>query len=318
MTGAGGHLGANLVPVLAAAGHHVRALDLACPAWLDAECGAVDVLDTGALAIALAGCEVVVHLAAVISVAGDPTGRVWRTNVAGSRSLVTAAARAGVRRIVHMSSIHAFDVAACPAGVHEGSPPAAGRDLPVYDRSKAEGERRVREGAATHGVEAVVLNPTGVIGPNDHAPSRMGRLFLALRDGRLRGLTTGAFDWVDARDVAAATAAAATAASPGARYILAGHVATIAALARLAAEVTGAPVPRPVVPLPLLRPVGPVATWLARRRGEGLLPTQEALRALRHPPQVTSTAARDGLGHRPRPLRQTVADVYEWFARTGR
>ena len=113
VTGAGGHLGGNLIRALLAEGQKVRAIDLR---WtralhgLDLDWCPVDLREPASIRDALAGADVVYHLAAVISITGDPEGRVWSTNVGGVANLAEAALECGVRRVVHCSSVHAFDI----------------------------------------------------------------------------------------------------------------------------------------------------------------------------------------------------------------
>src|SRR5437764_1187839 len=143
VTGASGHLGANVVRALAAAGETVRAVDLrpgAAIEGLDVEFVRGDVLDPSTLQNAVAGAEFVIHLAARISIAGDPDGSVRRVNVDGVRHVAEAALAAGVRRMVHCSSLHAYDVGAIDGPVRANARPATDPGLPAYDRSKAAGE----------------------------------------------------------------------------------------------------------------------------------------------------------------------------------
>jgi dihydroflavonol-4-reductase len=110
--------------------------------------------------------------------------------------------------MVHCSSLHAYDVGAIAGPVRETGPRATDARLPAYDRSKAAGEDEVRK-VINRGLDAVIVNPSGMVGPVDPEPSRMGRAFLAMFKGRMPVSVTGAFDWVDVRDVAAALLAAA-------------------------------------------------------------------------------------------------------------
>src|SRR5690606_21168800 len=119
---------------------------------------------------AFAGAERVYHLAGVISIDGDANGRVHRVNVEGTRHVARACLSAGVGRLVHVSSVHAFDMDPRDEVLDETRAQVA--DSPrhsAYDRSKARGEREVRAAIAA-GLDAVILNPTGIMGPVDHGP----------------------------------------------------------------------------------------------------------------------------------------------------
>lgn len=321
VTGAAGHVGSNLCAALRADGHPVRAIDLREPVaairhgarWVRA-----DIRDPEAIAAAIDGCDIIYHTAAVISVVGDRGGLVRSVNVDGVRVLAQAALDRGVRRLVHCSSVHAFDLAAMAGrAVDETAVRSLGPELPAYDRSKAAGEVELRRIVA-RGLDAVIVNPTAVIGPVDEAPSRMGSVLLAMWRRRLPLLTGGGFDWVDVRDVVAALRAAAVHGRTGENYLAAGHRRSIAALAQAAASVSGERVTARIVPIRAARAIAPLADVLTRLTGTALLPTRESLHALASFPAVDSTKARRELGHRPRPIEETLEDLHAAFLRTGR
>lgn len=320
VTGAGGHIGMNLVPALLAQGRRVRVVGRHEPTAL-VELGAQfvpgDVRDPVAMESAFAGAQTVFHLAAVISVTGSQGGLVEDVNVAGVHTVALAAQRCGVERLVHCSSVHAFDLLAARGRVvDEASPRSLGRGVPAYDRSKAAGERQLQEVVAA-GLDAVVVNPTGVIGPRDERPSRMGHFFLALQAGRLPATVAGGFDWVDVRDVVQALLAAEKLGRTGENYLVAGHLLSTRALAELAAQVTGVAPPRFDVPLWFARLWSPAASLVSRTGEHPLLYTHDTLNALASAPRVCAAKAARELGFTARPARDTVADLYAYFDATG-
>ena len=321
VTGASGHLGANVVRALVEAGESVRAVDVrpgAALRGLDAEFVRGDVLDPSTLENTFSGAEFVLHLAARISIAGDPDGSVRRVNVDGVRHVAEAALAAGVRRLVHCSSLHAYDVGGTDGPLRETGPRATDSRLPAYDRSKAAGEDELRR-VVDRGLDAVILNPSGMFGPVDPEPSRMGRVLLAMFVGRMPITVKGAFDWVDVRDVAAALIAATDRGRRGENYLVGGHRASVTELGRLAAEVAGGRPPRLEMPLAPVRLAAAAAVRLVGRRRAGrLLLTPESLHALETDPVVDCSKAIAELGYRPRPLAETVADLHASFVADGR
>jgi dihydroflavonol-4-reductase len=321
VTGASGHLGANVVRALVSAGEPVRAVDIrpgSALAGIAAEFVRGDVLDPATLKSAFAGAEFVLHLAARISIAGDPDGSVRRVNVDGVRNVAEAALEAGVRRVVHCSSLHAYDVGATRGPVRENGLRATSPVLPAYDRSKAEGEDELRR-VVSKGLDAVIVNPSGMFGPVDPEPSRMGRVLLAMFKGRMPLSVTGAFDWVDVRDVAAALITAVERGRTGENYLIGGHRAPVAELGRLAAEVSGRRPPRFAVPLAPVRLAAKAAVRIVGPKRAGrLLLTPESLHALATDPVVDYSKATAELGYRPRPLAETVADLHASFIADGR
>jgi dihydroflavonol-4-reductase len=321
VTGASGHLGANVVQALVTAGEPVRAVDIRRSVALPtnaAEFVRGDVLKPSTLKEAFAGAEFVLHLAAKISIAGDPDGFVRRVNVEGVRHVAEAALQAGVRRVVHCSSLHAYDVGATRGAVRENALRSTDERLPAYDRSKAAGEDELRR-VIDRGLDAVILNPSGMFGPVDPEPSRMGRVLLAMFKGHMPISVSGAFDWVDVRDVGSALISAAERGRTGENYLIGGHRAPVAELARLAAEVAGRRPPRAVVPLTPVRFAAEAAVRLAGPRRAGrLLLTPESLHALEADPIVDYSKAVAELGYGARPLAETVADLHASFIADGR
>lgn len=316
VTGATGHVGANLVPALLAAGARVRALvrdPARAPAGVEPVQG--DVLDPDSLARAFDGAEVVFHLAARISIFGDPGGKVSATNIGGARNAARAARAAGARRMVHVSSVHAF-VASPEVPLTEAAPRPTAKHA-AYDRSKAGGEAAVREEAGD-ALEVVIANPTGIMGPNDFGPSRSGKLLLQLYHRTIPALPPGGFDWVDVRDVADALVRMAHHGRHGENYLIGGKWWSAVDLAALASRVTGKPAPRWVVPMWLAYATAPIVANAQTLLGQEPIYTTEALDAVHHGSRdVRTDKARAALDYVARPLEDTLRDTYAFFRAQG-
>lgn len=274
-----------------------------------------DVRDPASLRALFDGAELVFHMAARISITGSHGGLVEAINVDGARNAAEAALACGVRRFVHFSSIHAFDLSDPDRHVDETSPRATRRH-PAYDQSKAAGEREVRR-IVERGLDAVVLHPVGCIGPWDFGPSRMGQVFLDLYNRRLPAAVDGGFHWVDTRDVAAAAISAADKGTTGESYILSGRWCSVRELGTIAEKVTGVPGPRAAVPIWLASAGVPFVGMYNRLFGGEPLFTSESLHALKQSRMLSTRKAERELDFAPRPLEESVADVYRWFADAG-
>jgi len=318
VTGAAGHVGGNLVRALLEQKQHVRVLvhqDARALAGLEVERVEGDVLDPQSLQRLVQGAELVYHLAAVISISGDPGGEMRRVNVEGTRNVARACIEAGVGRMVHFSSIHAFSHRPDELPIDERRGPPAPDAMP-YDLSKAAGEREV-QAAVLRGLDAVIVNPTAVVGPHDYRPSHMGQVLVDLHRGTFPALVDGGFDWVDVRDVVQAAIQAARLGRRGERYLLGGTWATFGELARLVHEATGARVPSLTAPMWLAHIGAPFMVAFNRLRGTRPLYTNSSLQALRHHRWISCDKARQALDHIPRPLGETVRDTLAWFDGAG-
>ncbi|WP_067656910.1 NAD-dependent epimerase/dehydratase family protein [Nocardia harenae] len=316
VTGAAGYLGSNLLPLLTDRGHEVIAIDRAAPpgptadgvTWVSA-----DVLNPDAVRAAIDGAEIVYHLVAVITLA-DRNDLAWRVNTRGVRVVAEAALAAGARRLVHASSIHAYDQYDCGGRIDERSGRSTDPGLPVYDRSKWAGEQELRA-VLEQGLDAVLCNPTGVYGPADHG-TPLSRINRTLRDaarGRIPAMIDGAFDLVDVRDVALGLILAGEHGRTGENYLLGGEMVRMPALCREAARAGGTRGPRFTIParpveraIPLLAPVGKLF--------KTDIVSKAALGALVSAPEVDHTKASTELGYRPRPMTETVHDLARFFA----
>ncbi len=320
VTGATGHVGANLVRELVAQGRTVRALvfdrDEAL-AGVDVEIVRGDVRDPESLRGFFEGADTVFHLAAYISVLGGEIDRLTAINVEGVRNVMQACVDAGVKRVVHFSSIHAL--ADVPKGrpINETCDLALGDKHLEYDRTKAAGESVVAEFVAA-GLDVVTINPGAIIGREDWGPSAMGQVLLDLYSRRVPALVEGGFAWVDVRDVVQAALQAETHGKTGERYLIVGHWASFKELAELVEQVTGKRTPKLVTPLWAAQMSVPMVVAYSKIVGRRPLFTAQSLQVVQHHKNVDCKKACDELEFVPRELADTVEDAFAWFRDHGR
>jgi dihydroflavonol-4-reductase len=319
ITGGAGHVGAALARSLLSQGHTVRAMVRAGAMALDGlpiERVIGDVGEVESLRAAFAGADVVFHTAARISILRGDRDRVESTNVGGTRNVISAARAAGVPRLVHFSSIEALEPLPLSSPVDETRQFVNHRGSP-YAHSKAGAELALRA-AIADGLDAVVLNPTAIIGPFDFKPSFLGQAVIAFAQGRIPLLIEGGFDWVDVRDVADVAIRAAQSGHSGARYIIGGRYASMAELARIVCGEVGRNPPRLVCPFALASAFAPFSTAFCALTRRDPLFTSYSLRVLKGNTRVSHDKAAIELGYRPRALEETIRDTLGWFRTTGR
>ena len=318
VTGAGGFIGSVLVRELIARGRSVRAIvrsNKKSLEELDIEIVTADIRDSSSLDRALAGAESVFHLASVISLSGDRSGSVPETNIDGARNVAAAALKNGVKKFIHCSSIHVFDLKEHGKTINENTIRVT-KNSPVYDRTKYAGETAVRD-LIKMDLPAVVIHPTGVIGPGDHRPSRMGQVLLDLSSKKLPALISGGFNWVDVRDVCAGALAAEEFGRIGESYILSGQWHSTRQLAIFGEEITGTPPPTLDLPMWIAQGIAPIGSLLGKITSNEYRLNSDTVSALNAARTISSAKAETELGFKSRPIRDSVHDAYKWFEKFG-
>lgn len=322
VTGGTGHVGNVLVRELVRRGERVRAVvpageDRLPIAGLDVEVLSGDVRDAESLARAFAGTDTVFHLAGIVTISSGKRALLDAVNVRGTRNVVAACLAAGVRRLVYTSSVHALVEPPSGTPVCETADFAPDRLLGDYAQSKARASSEVLAGVR-RGLDAVLVFPSGIIGPHDHKGSEMGELIRDIARGRLGAYVDGAYDFVDVRDVVQGLLLAAAKGRAGEGYILSGERITVRALIALAGEVAGVRPRARRLPFWLARVAAIFAPLYYRLRRRKPRFTSYSLKVLLSNCLMDRGKAERELGYSPRPLRQAIAETIAWLRESGR
>jgi dihydroflavonol-4-reductase len=315
VTGGTGHIGGNLVRALLEQGRKVRCLvrqDRRALEGLDVELVEGDIFDMDALEKLFSGAGTVFHLAGRISIAGGEGGLVEKTNVHGVRNIVEACIRTKVKRLVHCSSIHAFSTHPKDRMIDETRTLATGKRHLTYDRSKAMGQLEVHEGVK-RGLDAVIINPGAVLGPNDFKVSRMGEVILDIYHNRLPSLINGGYNWVDARDVVDGALAAEKKGRTGECYLLTGHWVHLCDVSALVGRLTARKTPSGATPMWLASFVSYFFYFFSKIRKKTPKFTPAAMKSVQMHRYISHQKATDELGYKTRPFEETIKDTLEWF-----
>jgi dihydroflavonol-4-reductase len=314
VTGASGHLGNCLVQELKKRGAAIKVLvhnfrsDLD---ELDVEIIQGNLLETESLITLCKDADVVFHLAAQIAIENRSSGQVYETNVTGTRNILEAAIHEGVRKFIHFSSIHAFQIRSPGQMLNEESSLVESNKT-IYEFTKAEGEREVRK-AVKQGLDAVILNPTAVIGPFDYRGSLLGRALLKIYQNKLPFLVSGGYNWVDVRDVVSASINAIGSGRKGENYILSGEFLSLQELSAVISKLSGCKIPVNV-PVSLARIACPFIQLYSSVTKKQPLYTSQSLDILVNSPvNISNSKARLELGFEPRPLEQTLTETFNWY-----
>ncbi len=321
VTGATGHIGNVLLRELLSRGETVRAM---VPSWedrtpldgLQVEIVDGDVREVSSLMRAFEGSDLVYHLAGIVAITAGKKDLLHEVNVEGTRNVVQVCLKRGVRRLVYTSSIHAIIEPPPGTVIDESFPFDPERTIGDYARSKSLATLEVLKGVEA-GLDAVVVCPTGVIGPYDYAPSEMGQLMLQVARGKLKAYIDGAYDFVDVRDVAQGLILAAERGRTGEAYILSGDRIRVRDLMGLIEDATGGKAPSLKVPFALARVAAKFTPLYYRLVNSKPLFTEYSVHVLAGDCYTTCEKARDELGYSPRPLKRSVRDTIRWFKEHG-
>jgi nucleoside-diphosphate-sugar epimerase len=325
ITGATGHLGANLLRRLLLDGETVRVFqrpgrDHGALQGLDVEIVYGDLRDPEAVQRAVLGCTKIYHCAAMVStIDGNKAHKreVYEVNVRGTRYILEAALRLGVQKVVVSGSLSATG--------HDPERPSD-ESMPFYpfDRQMPYGFTKhlvEHECLRAHaeGLNVVVATSCAIIGPNDYVPSRMGQVLIDYANGSLRAYIPGGFEFVSTRDIVEGHVLAMKSGRSGQKYIISSTYSTVDDLMSLFGEVTGRPKPRLRLPAAWMALIAEIAdrSWFRLFPNRPRRFTPGAVRLLQMHRKVDHSKARDELGFSPTPLKEAVQEAYEDFVKRG-
>ena len=317
VTGGAGHLGNVLVRTLLEKGEKVRVLvlpgeDVSSLEGLDFETVEGNILDPVQLRKAMEDVDLVYHMAALVAITSDKYELMYKVNVEGTRNVIEACREMGVRRLVYTSSIHALGRPESSATVDETIAFDQVNPSGAYDRTKAIASALVQE-AVKNGLDAVIVLPTGVIGPHDFRRSEMGEMLLTWMRDQPSISTEGAYDFVDVRDVAEGHILAAALGRSGEAYLLSGTQVTVSDYRQLVQEAAGIRSHEIKIPGWLLKLIAPLAELFYKITRTRPRITRYAIETLLSNSRITCRKAETELGYRHRPLTETVADTVQWW-----
>ena len=330
VTGAAGHLGCYIVNKLLFLGKRVRALVLPgekCPIFIDEnrhllmECtgnvcdpdSIASVFDDGAAVDGGAAVEfIVLHCAGIVSITKKEDRKVYDVNVGGTANVVEACRKYNVKRLVYVSSVHA--IPPLPRGqvmreVKMFDPEAVPG---YYDKTKAIATQLVLD-AAQNGLDAVVVHPSGIIGPRGLPTGNMAQLITRFVRGKLAAAIHGGFDFVDVRDVADGVIAAAANGKSGECYILSNRFVDFMELFDTLSEASALKRLKMYLPMRLARAFAPFAEVYYRLAHKTPVFTRYSLETVSGNALYSHDKASREFNYSTRPLKETLVDTVRWI-----
>lgn len=315
VTGGDGFLGSNLVEDLIARGYHVTVMvqpgrSTGLLDAMDLTQVEGDLLDQESILKLTKGQDAVIHIAAITDVWPAQAPKYWKVNVEGTQHIIEACLKNGIKRLIHCSSASVFQYGSKAQPGTEETPGTGG--LLDYIDSKKKGQEVVLEAVKTRGLQAIVVNPTFMIGPKDSKPSSGTFMINAVKEN-LPAYTNGGKNWVYVKDVATAIANGLTQGRVGEAYILGHENLSYLEAFKVISEVTGCKLPGIKLPDAVFHAIG----WLSGTAGKvfGFAPK------ISYPVAVIGTQghyfspakAVAELGLPQTPIKQAFQESFEWF-----
>lgn len=324
VTGIGGHLGNTVAKQLLARGETVRGF--ARPdenvTMLYGDAVSIvrgDVRDPASLEPLFCGVrddeEIrFIHCAGIVSIASKYSQTVEDVNVQGTLHVVEACKAHGVKKLVYVSSVHAIPELPFGSTIKEvrATPPEAVDGL--YAKTKAAATQIVLD-AARDGLDATIVHPSGIIGPNDYGRGHLTQLIVNYLNGSLTASVKGGYDFVDVRDVAKGIIAASEKGRKGECYILSNRFIRVPELLNALSRITNGRKVRTVLPLWFAKATAPFAELYYKIRHEAPLFTKYSLQTLNSNARFTHEKARRELGYKPRDISDTLRDTVDFLLR---
>ncbi len=323
VTGSTGMVGSNLVPLLLAQGYEVvalvRSLDkaqsvLGQPTGLTFVQGDMQAIEQ--FESRLSGCDLLFHSAAYFREyygLGDHWPKLKRINIEGTIHLLEAAERAGVKKVIYVSTSGCLGLSANGSPTTELTPPSQFNYDNLYFKSKIMAEEAIDAFLKTHALPVVFILPGGIFGPSDAAPSESGLFVLNFLKGKVPFILSGGFSVVDARDVAAAMISAVERGRSGDRYLVGGQYTPIEQIVQVLSQVSNQSPPKLKLPGFAMKIFAQLLTWVGKLTGNKPELSPDVVEIMLAQQTFDSAKAKQTLGVSFRPLIETLRDTVRWY-----
>ena len=321
ITGSSGHVGSNLIRKLHEQNYTIRCIDFdgdhRAYDGYDVEIMKGDITDKDSLYPIFEDVDVVFHTAALINLDRRFRKAIKVVNIEGTRNVCDVALEQGVQKLIHFSSVDAFYRFPIDEPLLEDRKLIEDEKGMPYDYSKAEGQRIVYD-YCEKGLNASVIHPTSIVGPNDFKPGLPMQAFVDMANGKRKLMPNWGYNFIDVRDLCDAAISAVENGKTGQNYIIGGEYHMYLYIGELIGKqldkkvVYGA-LPEFVTYLPL-----PFEYIRALFTNKPRVLTLDAIHTAQTGNKVVpSTLAREELGHNPRPIEETIFDTIDFFQKRG-
>jgi dihydroflavonol-4-reductase len=322
VTGATGFLGSHVARVLSDQGANLRLLvrptsNLKNLQGLNADTASGDLREPASLEKAMSGCDTVFHVAADYRLWVRDPNEMYRSNVEGTRALLEAARKNGVRRVVYTSSVATMGFTLNGKPADEDSPVSLADMIGHYKRSKFMAEQVAME-AGRSAMNVVTVNPTTPIGEQDIKPTPTGRIVVDFLKRKFPAYVETGLNLVDVKECARGHIAALEKGKSSERYILGGENLTLKQILDKLGAITGLPSPSIKLPYFFAFATGVVDEMITGRLlGGDPRATIDTVRMGKKMMFASSTKAERELGWKIVPVEDALRRAVDWFRANG-
>lgn len=261
----------------------------------------------------------VIHCAGIIEIRSKPNPALQTVNVEGTRNMLQKASALDPclhPRFLYVGSVHAIPVKPNHAVMTEVDSFDPALVVGQYAKSKAMASALVTQ-QMHKGLDAVILEPSGIIGPQNYSPENMKELIYRVATGRLRVCVPGGYDFVDVRDVAHGILLACRRGRSGQSYILSNRYITMLEICQTVCRLTGRKPIRVILPLWLAKLAAPLCERYYDMRRQVPLFTKYAVETVETNANFSHEKATKELGYTVHTLEQTLSDILHWMERSA-
>ena len=321
ITGGSGHVGANLVRELSSRGYEVRCIDFdndhRAFEGFNVELVKGNIAEISTLDNTFKDVEVVFHTAAVISLDRKDKDLIRSVNVGGTENVCEMSLRHDVKKLIHFSSVDAFVREPLEDPLYENRSLVTDPNAVPYDLSKADAQRIVLE-YCDKGLNASIIHPSGIFGPNDFKPSLFGQEFINIANGKRPYSINVGYDYVDVRDLCKTSVNCIDKGEIKQNYIVGGNYMDFVYMSEVMSEVLNKKLIRSTLPFGFIYMSLPGSYMSSLIKKTPRAITLDSIHTIKvQNKNIPSGLSKEQLDHNPRPLEETIQDTIEFFQKRG-
>ncbi len=254
----------------------------------------------------------VIHCAAVVYIKAKYNPLVYNVNVNGTKNIVNKVIESKAK-LIYINSVHAIPEKPNNEVITETTDFDPDNVKGLYAKTKAEAAKYVIDAVKNKNLNACIIHPTGIIGPNDFGNSHLTQLVKEITSGKLFACVKGGYDFVDVRDVADGVISACENGTKGECYILSNRYITIKKLCDLICNAQGREKIKIVLPIGIAKLVAPLFEVYYNFKKQTPIFTKYSLYTLSSNANFSNDKAKEKLGFKNRNIKETIKDTVEWI-----